>query len=167
MRRVLYGFGPAVALLLTLGALAACNPAPSTPSATTAPAPVLDVSDAWAAATPNGATVAAGYLNIVNNTDAADTLIAVSSPRAPRVEVHEMAMEGDVMRMRQVERLDVAAGQSVSLAPGGYHLMFMDISAPFVAGESVPIALTFEHAGVIEVELPVRERQAGGGDMNH
>lgn len=157
-----------IAMLAALGVLAACNPAPSAPGAVAeATAPAIGIVDPWAAATPNGVTVAAGYLTIVNNTDEADALIAVSSPRAPRVEVHEMAMEGDVMRMRAAGRLEAPAHGSITLAPGSYHLMFMDIATPFVAGESVPVTFTFEHAGAVTTELPVRDRQGDEAAMSH
>jgi copper(I)-binding protein len=150
--------------LFAAAVLTGCSPAPlEQPAENAAAAPALEVSQPWAAVTPAGVSVAAGYLSIVNNTDVDDTLVSVTSPRAPSVEVHEMAMEGAVMRMRRVERLAAPAHQTVALAPGGYHLMFMDIAAPFVAGESVPVTLTFENAGAIEVELPVRERESAGG----
>lgn len=145
-------------------ALAACGPtppaAPSAPEAASNAATGLQVTDAWASATPNGASVSGGYLTITNPTAEPDALIAVASPRAPRVEIHEMSMDGSVMRMRAVERIEVPAGGSVSLAPGGAHLMFIDVSAPLAVGEDAPVTLTFERAGAMEVTLPVRTRPA-------
>lgn len=124
---------------------------------TTSPAAAtLSVRDAWASPTPGGAQVSAGYLTIVNGTDAADTLVSATSPRATSVEVHEMSMDGAVMRMRQVTGgLAIQSGGEVSLAPGGNHLMFMGVTQPFTEGESIPVTLTFANAGVIEVQLPV------------
>ncbi|MBY0563087.1 MAG: copper chaperone PCu(A)C [Hyphomonadaceae bacterium] len=142
-------------------ALAACgapstDPTPAAATAAEAPA-ALQVSDAWASATPGGATVSAGYFTITSPIE--DRLVSASSPRAARVEIHEMAMDGDVMRMRAVDGgVELNAGESVTLAPGGIHLMFMDVTSPFGEGESVPVTLTFEQADAIDVVLPVRRR---------
>lgn len=150
-------------------AVAACG-APQTAPTQTQQAPAtgaLEVRDAWAAATPGGVDVAAGYMTIANGTASDDRIIAASSPRAASVDIHEMNMEGDVMRMRAVEGgLPIAAGQSVSLGPGGFHLMFNGVTAPFVEGEDVPLTLTFEKAGAFELSLPVRapgQATHGGG----
>lgn len=124
----------------------------------------LDVRDAWAAPTPGGIDVSAGYLTIANNTGAEDRLLSVTSPRAERVEIHEMSMDGAVMQMRQVTALAVAPGTEATLAPGGMHLMFIGVTQPFQEGESIPAQLTFEHAGVRDVTLPVRR---GAPDMGH
>lgn len=124
---------------------------------TQASAPIT-TSNGWAAATPNGVTVAAGYLTIANAGNAADTLVSAASPRAARVELHEMTMNGAMMQMRPATATPIPAHGQVALAPGGAHLMFVDITAPFVAGETVPVTLTFEHAGVVSVALPVRAR---------
>jgi copper(I)-binding protein len=121
----------------------------------------ISVSSGWARATPAGTTTAGGYLLISNPTGEADRLMSITSPRAPRIELHEMAQENGMMTMRALAALDVPAGGSVSLAPGGSHIMFLDLTAPFVAGESVPVTLTFEHAGPIEVNLEVRGLDAG------
>lgn len=138
-------------------ALAACTPAVETE----APAGRLEIRDAWAAPTPGGVNVSAGYFTIVNGAGEADRLVSLSSPRAARVEVHEMAMDGDVMQMRPVEAVEIAAGAELALAPGGKHLMFFEVTAPFAEGEDIPITLTFENAGAMDVSLPVR-RPTGG-----
>ena len=102
--------------------------------------------------TPTGAPVAGGYLLVTNEGTEDDTLIAAQSDAAPSVEIHEMKMDGDVMRMREVDGgLVIPAGQSVSLQPGGYHLMLME-PQPLAEGETHEITLTFEGAG--EVTLP-------------
>ena len=117
---------------------------------------VLTVHDAWASPTPGGASVSAGYLTVTNGTTADDRLIGASSPRADRVELHVMEMDGAVMRMRPAEILDVPAGGELTLTSGGAHLMFVDVGQPFTAGEEIPVQLTFEHAGTVDVTLPVR-----------
>jgi copper(I)-binding protein len=95
-------------------------------------------------------------VTITNRSDETERLVAASSPRAGRVELHEMAMEGAVMRMRPAEALSIAPGGVLELAPGGAHLMFFDVTAPFVDGEQIPVTLSFERAGEIDVTLPVR-----------
>jgi copper(I)-binding protein len=108
-------------------------------------------------ATPGGAQVAAGYMTIVNKGAVADRLIAVASPAADKVQVHEMSMDGGVMKMRELPNgLPIEAGKSVSLAPGGYHLMMMGLKAPLKAGDKVPVTLTFEKAGKVDVTLEVQ-----------
>jgi len=139
--------------------------APSAASSTAAAADTLVVSDAWAAATPGGATVGGGYLTIANTGDVADALVGASSPRSPRVELHEMVMQGNMMQMRAVPRLEIPAHGSVTLASSKYHLMFNDISAPFVAGQDVPATLRFERHAPIDVTLPVRDRGAAAPAM--
>lgn len=136
--------------LAALGAslvLAACN-APTTSGE-------LHIEQAWARTTPPGATTGAGYLTIVNET-AADRLVSASSPVADTVELHESALDGMVMTMRPLGPVEIKAGETLALAPGGKHLMFTGLKAPFVAGQKIPLTLTFEIAGVKTVELEVR-----------
>ncbi len=118
------------------------------------------VTGGWAAPTPGGVDVSAGYVTIING-GADDRLLAASSPRAARVELHEMRMDGDLMIMRGVAALPIAAGETVSLAPGSMHLMFFGVNQPFTEGEDIAVQITFERAGVIDVTLPVRR---GAGD---
>lgn len=135
--------------------------APIAPAEAPSRAP-LEIRDAWAAPTPGGVDVSAGYLTIVNPTDAEDTLIAASSPRAERVEVHEMSMDGAVMRMRPVEGgLDIPAGATVTLGPAGQHLMFYGVQTPFAEGERIPATLRFARGGDMAVELSVRRAPSG------
>jgi periplasmic copper chaperone A len=148
-------------------ALAACTPAADTAPQAEAPAGRLEIRDAWAAPTPGGVTVSAGYLTIMNGASEADRLISVASPRAGRVEVHEMVMSGDVMQMRPAASLEIAAGAEINLAPGGLHLMFYEITAPFAEGEDVPVTLTFERAGAVDVSLPVRRPAAESSHGAH
>ncbi|MGD9979126.1 MAG: copper chaperone PCu(A)C [Hyphomonadaceae bacterium] len=144
-----------IALWLAI-ALSACGaPAPSEHDADRI-AGALIVEDAWAAPTPSGVDVSAGYLIIHNATAAADRLLSVTSPRAERVEIHEMTMDGAVMRMRPVESLEIASGTEVALSPGGMHLMFYGVAQPFAAGEDIPVQLTFETAGAVNIVIPVR-----------
>ena len=123
-----------------------------------AQAPKVDavsVSDAYTRATVPGQKVAGGFLKIQNKGNTPDQLISASSPSAGEVQLHEMAMEGNVMKMRQVKDIAVPANGSVELKPGGYHLMFLDLKGPFVAGETVPVKLKFSKSGEVEVKLPI------------
>jgi len=87
-------------------------------------------------------------------------LVSASSPVAGVAEIHEMKMEGDVMRMRAITALDLPAGKAVSLKPGGYHVMLLDLKQPLKAGDSVPVTLVVEGTDkkreTIELKVPVR-----------
>lgn len=118
----------------------------------------LKIGHPWSKPTIAGAKVAGGYLKITNEGKQDDRLLSVSiaPERAKVVQLHEMKMENDVMKMREIEGgIAVPAGQVVELKPGGLHIMFMDIPAPFVDGEKVKATLTFEKAGAVEVEFAV------------
>jgi copper(I)-binding protein len=140
---------------------AACTPAPQEDAQP--PSAMLSLADGWAAPTPNGVDVSAGYITIENSGGAADRLVSVTSPRAERVEIHEMEMDGAVMRMRAVPQLEIPAGGAVTLAPGGLHLMFIGVTTPFAEGETIPVELTFEQSGAVGAALPVRIGAAAQG----
>jgi copper(I)-binding protein len=115
----------------------------------------LVIEQPWARATPKGAAVGAGYLTIRNNGASADKLVGGSADFAESVQVHEMSNAGGVMKMRQIDGLDIPARGSVTLKPSGVHLMFQGLKQPLVAGQSVKVTLTFEHAGAAPVEFKV------------
>ena len=116
----------------------------------------LEITQPWARATAPSAPAGGGFLKITNTGATADRLVSVSSPAAALTQIHEMKMDGNVMRMREVEKgLDIPAGGSVTLAPGGLHLMLMDLKGPLKQGTRVPVTLVFEKAGKIDVELSV------------
>ena len=147
-----------------LGAmLAACLFAAPSSRAEEVKAGDLVISQAWSRATPGGAKVGGGYLTIENKGTAPDRLIGVSSDAAGKVEVHEMTMSNGVMTMRPLEKgLAIEPGKTVRLAPGGYHLMLMDLKAPLKQGEKLPITLDFEKAGKVQVTLDVQAVGAQG-----
>ena len=127
----------------------------------------IKIEDAYTRATVPGQKVAGGFMKIESK-GAADQLVSASSPVAGEVQLHEMAMDGNVMKMRQVKDIAIPAGGSVELKPGGLHLMFMNIKAPLAAGETVPVKLKFAKAGEVEVKMPVNPMGAGhGGAMKH
>lgn len=116
----------------------------------------LAIAHPWSRATPSGAQVGAAYMTITNRGPEPDRLLGGSTPAAGRVEVHEMRMEGDVMRMRALAGgLEIAPGDSVGITPGGYHLMLTPLKTPLRQGERVPLTLEFAKAGKVEVELVV------------
>ena len=130
----------------------------------------LDIKDPWARATVPGQANGAGYLEVDNMGSTPDRLVSVHSDAAQKVEMHTMTMENGTAQMREVDGgVEVPAGGKVTVAPGGYHLMFVKLKAPFAAGASVPVVLTFQKAGDVKVMMPVRPLGGMGhsGDMKH
>lgn len=116
----------------------------------------LVIDAAWTRATPPGADVAGGYMTITNTGTAPDRLLGGSVPFAHAVQVHEMTVENGMMKMGEIPGgLAIAPGETVTLAPGGYHLMFMGLSEAPAAGGTVPVTLRFEAAGEVTLDLPV------------
>ena len=116
----------------------------------------IDIGHPYARPTREGQMVGAGYLKLANK-GPVDRLVAASSPAAGTVEIHSMSMEGDVMKMRQVDAIEIATGQTVELKPGGYHLMLMGLKAPLKVGEKFPLTLKFEKSGEVVVTVNVEE----------
>lgn len=128
----------------------------------------LEISDAWARASAGAAGAAAAYLTVVNGGESADRLIAADSPSANRVELHTHEMADGVARMRQVPAIDLPPGETVSLAPGGLHIMLMDLPAPLMADTAITLELTFENAGTVTLtDVPVRSVAARDGAAGH
>ncbi len=107
-----------------------------------------------------------GYMIITNTGDTDDALIGVSAD-FPKVEIHQSAEEDGVMKMFHVERIDIPAGETVKLAPGGYHVMFMGLSDPLTEGDTIPATLTFENAGEVEVVFNVEARTTDHSGHDH
>ncbi len=117
----------------------------------------LAIDNPWSRATPTGAKVGAGYMTITNKGSAADRLIGASTTAAGRVVIHEMAMKNNITTMRPLTGgLPIEPGKTVTLAPGGYHMMLMDLKAPLKQGQKVPVTLEFEKAGKVNVTLDVQ-----------
>lgn len=117
----------------------------------------LEISQPWTRATAPTAKAGGGYVTITNKGTTPDRLIAVRSAVSDKAEIHEMKMEGNVMRMRELAKgLEIPPGATVELKPGGYHIMFMELKAPFAKDAKVPVTLVFEKAGSIDVELLVQ-----------
>ncbi|WP_295813241.1 copper chaperone PCu(A)C [uncultured Nitratireductor sp.] len=116
----------------------------------------LDIDRPWTRATPPGAKAAGGFVTIANSSAEDDRLVSASAIFAGRVELHTMDMTDGVMKMRHLpDGIPVPAGETVSLAPGGLHVMFMELKEPISEATPVPVSLTFEKAGTIEIEMSV------------
>ena len=140
-------------LLLIVVLLAACGG-----GATDEPAAGgISVEDAWARPPAMAGGNGAAYFLIRNDGNTADRLIGVSSPLA-MAEMHESVMADDgTMSMNPVDGVDVAPNSTVAFEPGGLHIMFMGVSEPPAAGDTVSLTLTFENAGEMTIDVPVRE----------
>ncbi len=119
----------------------------------------IDIGHPYARATAPGQPTGGGFLKLTNKGDA-DRLLSAAADVSTAVELHVMKMEGDVMRMRQVDAIDVPAGQTVELRPGGLHIMFVGLKAPLKEGERFPMTLRFEKAGEVAVEVVVEKAAA-------
>jgi periplasmic copper chaperone A len=128
----------------------------------------LVITQPWSRATPGGAKVAGGYLTIENKGAIPDRLVSGSTKAAKKIEIHGMALNNGVMTMRPIDGgLIIEPGTSIKLAPGGYHLMFLEPGSPFKQGDTVAVALAFEKAGEIKVLFDVQGVGAPGpGESN-
>ena len=122
----------------------------------------VKVENAWARATVPGQKTGSVYLDL---TSAADTaLVAAGSPVAARAELHSMSMDGGVMRMRALPRVELPAGKTVKLAPGGMHVMLVDLKQPLKAGDKIPVTLSLQASGTslttLKLDVPVRAADA-------
>jgi len=136
----------------------------------------LAISAPWIRASAPGQTNGAGYMLIAHHGQQDDRLLAVQSDAAERIELHTVVTENGMARMRQVDSVTLTAGKKTALAPGGYHVMFMKLKAPFQAGQTVAATLQFERAGAVAIDFTVQpatyspEGQSGkraGHDHGH
>jgi copper(I)-binding protein len=133
----------------------------------------IHISQPWSRATPKGASAGAGYMTITNKGTAPDRVACVSSDAAAKCQIHTMTMDNGVMKMRPVEGgLEIKPGETVTLKPGGLHVMLVDLKHPLEAGNTVKATLKFDHAGTVDVEFPTAAigapapgADAGGGSM--
>lgn len=145
-------------------------------TAETATAPV-QAENAWVRATVAGQKATGAFMRLTASS--ASRLVRAESAAAGVTEIHEMKMEGDVMKMRAISGLDLPAGQAVELKPGGYHVMLMDLKAPLAQGTQVPLTLVFQDAqgaqSQLVLQVPVQAKMpgpmaghgAGHGAMRH
>ena len=135
------------ALVSTLAAALASAPAWAQSAA-------VQVEGAWARASVQGQKATGAFMRLTAQDGA--RLVRAESPAAGVTEVHEMKMEGDIMKMRAIPALDLPAGKTVELKPGGYHVMLMDLKAPLAKGSNVPVTLVFQDAKGAETQLPLQ-----------
>ena len=142
---------------LTLGALLAIG------LLTTATAQTVDVKNAWVRSSVQGQKATGAFMRLT--AAQATSLVRAESPAAGVTEVHEMKMDGDVMKMRAVPSLELPAGKAVELKPGGYHVMLMDLKAPLAKGATVPLTLVFKDAqgaeSQMQLQVPVSVQAPG------
>ncbi|MGO8086025.1 DUF1775 domain-containing protein [Rhizobium leguminosarum] len=130
------------------------------PAGETVKAGDLEVSGGFAKAMLPGQPVGGGFFTVKNNGQADDRLVSVSSPAAGEVQIHEMVTKDNVMRMRQLkDGIAIGAGEMVKLEPGNLHLMFQKVKTPFKQGDTVPVTLTFEKAGKVDLVLQILSAQ--------
>lgn len=120
----------------------------------------IDIGHPYARVTGPGQPTGGGYLKL-DNKGRDDRLLSARAAVSASVELHSMTMEGDVMRMRQVEGVALPAGKTVELKPGGFHIMFVGLKAPLKDGDKFPMTLKFEKAGEVEVTVNVEAPKAG------
>jgi copper(I)-binding protein len=128
--------------------------------------PALKIGHPWARPTVPGQSSGGAYLSVENKTGVPDRLLGGSSPNA-RVELHQMSMEGSVMRMREIDGIDLPAGARIELKPGARHIMLMDIKTPLKIGDKMPLTLHFRNAGKVTVETWVELPKAADPDHKH
>jgi copper(I)-binding protein len=125
------------------------------------------VSNPWARATVGVSRPAAVYLTIHNTGETADELISVQTPIANRAEIHQNQMTGGMMKMTSIPALKVAAGKTVTLAPGGYHIMMTGLKEPLSEGAQFPLSLTFKSGRSVDITVPVKAIGASAGGQKH
>lgn len=128
----------------------------------------LKVDHPFARVTASGQTNGAAFMEIMNKGKAVDKLLSANSPIAETVEIHSMSMEGDVMKMRAVESLELPSGSNVKLQHGqGYHIMLLGLKKPLNKGDKFPMTLQFEKAGKLKIVVHVEEKSAQHGAEHH
>ena len=115
---------------------------------------------------PSAARNGAVYMTIENKGAAPDRLVAASTPRAGKAELHTHIMDGDIMRMRQVEAIDLPAGGKAELKPGGFHVMLLGLTAPLKEGDRYTLTLEFQKAGKVPIEVWVEKPGAADGSSH-
>lgn len=128
----------------------------------------LHIDHPYARATVPGQPSGAVYMTLENQGKTSDRLIAAETPAAKKTEIHTMSMEGNVMKMRQVDGIELAPAAKVAMKPGdGYHMMLLGLNQQLKAGDKLPLTLTFEKAGKVEVSVLVQDAKQKDKMMEH
>ena len=116
----------------------------------------IHIAQPWARATPKGASTGAGYMTVTNNGTVPDRVSCVSSDASAQCQIHAMTVEDGVMKMRPVEGgLEIKPGETVTLKPGGVHVMFLGLRQPLQQGKTVKTTLKFDNAGTLDLDLTI------------
>jgi hypothetical protein len=150
----------AIAASILALCVAACTPKHETP-------PGVAIDGPWIRATQPGAQTAAGYVTLTNTGSRPDRLVGVATPAAAMAHLHESKTVDGMAQMAGVSALDLPPGKAVALAPGGYHIMFMDLAGPLAAGDRALVSLTFEKAGTVTIAFPVTNTAPDTAEHNH
>jgi copper(I)-binding protein len=152
--------------LFPLGSAAALFLAPPPAGAHAYDVGPIHIGHPWVRSTPNAAPTAAGYLTVTNHGTTPDRLLGGASPDARSIEPHSMSMAGGVMRMRLLPQgFAIAPGATLTLSPGGDHLMLIGPKRPFKVGDHIPATLNFAHAGEVKVYFNVQDGPETGKSM--
>ena len=127
----------------------------------------LMIHDAYARAMPPSAVNSAVFTTLMNHSDATRTLVSASTPAAGKVELHDVIMEGEVMKMRQVESIQIPAHGSTELKPGSLHIMLFDLAARLEEGQNITLTLNYANGDAQTVEVPVKKVMNGMKKMDH
>ena len=128
----------------------------------------LTVSGAWSRAMPPSVPTGAAYFTLNNSGNQQDRLIGAQTPRAGKTELHTHVHQGDMMRMEQIESVEIPAGGQAEFKPGGNHVMMFELKEPLAAGDTFPLTLIFEHAGEVVVDVVIQEdAPQAAGDAHH
>ena len=128
---------------------------------------ILSIDDAWVAEAPPVAPVMGGYMKIENVTNKRISITSASCPDFEKVEIHEMSMSGSMMKMRQIEKLDVPANGKVELKPGGYHLMLIKPKQSFKKGDTLTVTLYTTDGQSQAIKMEVKERPSSDTHQHH
>jgi copper(I)-binding protein len=126
----------------------------------------ITITAPWARASAGMMRTGAAYLTLGNAGTSGDRLVAASTPVAGRAELHTHLRDGDVMRMRSVDAIEIPPGETAELKPGGLHIMLLDLKAPLKQGDTFPLSLQFEKAGIQTVTVSIQAAGASGPDQH-
>lgn len=127
----------------------------------------IEVSQAWVPEAAPVAKVMAAYMDISNHSKQGSYITAIRSPQFKKVEIHSMTHENGMMHMEKQERLEIPAGKTFSLQPGGYHVMLFNPKQWYQAGSTISLFITLDNTSTFKVEAPVRKETGGDTGMHH
>lgn len=127
----------------------------------------IKVNEPWAREVPPMTSTSAGFMGLQNSGSVAHKIVSASSPASGMVELHTHTNDNGVMRMRQVESIEIPAGGATTLQPGGLHLMLMMLKQPLVAGQDIDIQVKFEDGSTKDIKAQVRKFDMMQGNMKH